>query len=491
MEQYLLQLIKDNNRVIIPEIGALIARNKDPLEIGFNGVLSFNDGLLTGHIISTEGIPFKEANDKVIAYKDELLDQLEKKGEVTLKGIGKISMDTAGNKSFAGAGDTGKAKADAEAKKKAEEEKAKADAEAKKKAEEEKTKADAEAKKKAEEDKAKAEAETRKKAEEDKAKAEAETRKKAEEDKAKAEAEAKKKAEPTTKKATPAKAKTDKAAFTLDESLKEVDVDATQDINDVKASKEDTKSKPRFTLDESDQVTKEESADKPAEKAKPETTPEPKAESEPEIKKSEPKYVVRESRKPKYPPPPPPVEKKTTAAPSRKKSRAWIIPVAIVALLIIALVAGYFFFPDQLNRILPEKVASILPDREQPVDEPVVEEAVEEETAPAEEVTEEPVEETTPVVEEPEEEELVESAPAETPAGRQYYIVAGCFENRANADRYANELQQEGFNASVFGTRPGNLHAVCFASFSTQSEALAEMRRIRQEREPNAWVLYY
>ena len=51
------------------------------------------------------------------------------------------------------------AAAEAEAKKKAEEEKAKAEAEAKKKAEEEKAKAEAEAKKKAEEAKAKAEAE--------------------------------------------------------------------------------------------------------------------------------------------------------------------------------------------------------------------------------------------------------------------------------------------------------------------------------------------
>ncbi len=104
MEQYLIQLIKVNNRVIIPEIGALIARNMDPLEIGFNGVLSFNDGLLTGHIIQAEGISFKEASDRVMAYKDDLLDQLKKKGEVSLKGIGKIAMDAAGNKSFAEAG---------------------------------------------------------------------------------------------------------------------------------------------------------------------------------------------------------------------------------------------------------------------------------------------------------------------------------------------------------------------------------------------------
>jgi hypothetical protein len=474
MEQYLIQLIKDNNRVIIPEIGALIARNKDPLEIGFNGVLSFNDGLLTGHIIQAEDVTFKEANDKVMAYKDELLDQLNEKGEVILKDIGKITVDAAGNKSFAGPGEKAKESSQetvdsrqetvvsSQKKEEEEEEKVKAETEARKKEEEEKVKAEAEARKKEEEEKLKAEAEAKERSQEAEVR-----RQKEEEEKVKAEADAKKKADEKAIKPTPTKTKTDKAAFTLDESMKDVDVDASGDSKDLKATKDDPKSKPPFTLDESEQVTTEEIAEKPKEpevKDKPEPKPEPKV---------EPIAVA---------------EKKVTTAPSRKKKRVWIIPVGIVALLIIALVAGYFFFPEQLNRILPEKVASILPDRGHPVDESIIEEAVVEETVPAEEPVESiEAEETAPPVEEPAQEE-----PAEiVPAGKQYYIVAGCFENRANADKYASELQQEGFNSSVFGTRPGNLHAVCFNSFSSKSDALAEMRRIRQEKEPRAWVLYY
>jgi len=567
MEQYLIQLIKVNNRVIIPEIGALIARNQDPLEIGFNGVLSFNDGLLTGHVIQAEGVTFKEANDKVMAYKDDILDQLKKKGEVSLKGIGKITMDAAGNKLFAGSGgavkDTGKAdaeakkkadedkakadvevkkkadedkakadvevkkkadedkakadvevkkkadedkaKADVEAKKKADEDKAKVDAEAKKKADEDKTKVEAEAKKKADEEKAKADAEAKKKLEEDKIKANAEAKKKADEEKAKLEAESKKKPEPQIKIPAASKEKAEKTAFTLDDSLKEVDVDATQDIKDVKPAKDDAKSKPPFTLDDAEKITTEDPAARliePESKDKPEPKPVPIPVPKPEpvieatlvTEKAKPKYVVKESRTPKYPPPPPIEEKKVTTAPSRKKKRLWIIPVAIVALLIIALVAGYFFFPEQLNRILPEKIAAILPERGQQIDEPIepveaiVDEAIVEEPA---ETTEDVAEETTTPVEEPVQEEPAEVVTAEIPTGKQYYIVAGCFENRAYADKYASELQQEGYNSSVFGTRPGNLHAVCFDSFSSMSEALAEMNRIRQAKEPNAWVLYY
>jgi colicin import membrane protein len=128
------------------------------------------------------------------------------------------------------------AKAEAEARKKAEEEaKAKSEAEARKKAEEEaKAKAEAEARKKAEEEaKAKAEAEARKKSEEEsKAKAEAEARKKAEEEaKAKAEAEAHKKAEDE------AKAKADADARKKSEEKAKADAEAEEQKKAAEASK--------------------------------------------------------------------------------------------------------------------------------------------------------------------------------------------------------------------------------------------------------------
>ncbi len=369
-----------------------------------------------------------------------------------------------------------------------------------KKDEEEKAKADEEAKKKADEEKAKAGA--MKKDEEEKAKADEEAKKKAEAEKKVGE----KKDEPGAEKPVAIKGKTEKASFTLDESLTEVDVDASEDMKDVKATKEDSKSKPSFTLDETDLITEADPAagsKEPEIKAK--TEPESKTETRvgttPVEEKTEPKYVVKESRTPKYTPPPPIEEKKVpTTAPSRKKKRVWIIPVAIVALLILALVAGYFFFPQQLNRILPEKIASILPERGQQADETlepveaIVEEPIIEEPSETFEQTESISAETEEVkspAEEPAQEKPAESVPATTSTGKQYYIVAGCFGNRSNADKYASDLQQEGFNSRVFGTRPGNLHAVCFDSYNTKSEALAEMNRIRQEKEPNAWVLYY
>ena len=74
--------------------------------------------------------------------------------------------------------------------------------------------------------------------------------------------------------------------------------------------------------------------------------------------------------------------------------------------------------------------------------------------------------------------------------GPKYYVVAGCFEYRVNADSYIEQLQAQGYNSELFGTWK-NLYAVSFSSFTTKDQALQEMYRIRQSVEPEAWVLYY
>ncbi len=74
---------------------------------------------------------------------------------------------------------------------------------------------------------------------------------------------------------------------------------------------------------------------------------------------------------------------------------------------------------------------------------------------------------------------------AQTP-GSRYYIVAGCFRDEINADLLVNSLKQQGYKAEKFG-KIGNLFAVCFGSFDKKEEAVPELKKIR-EKDPSAWM---
>lgn len=78
--------------------------------------------------------------------------------------------------------------------------------------------------------------------------------------------------------------------------------------------------------------------------------------------------------------------------------------------------------------------------------------------------------------------------PADSKTGvSRYYIVAGCFRDEANADELVQNLRSQGFKSEKFGVI-GNLHAVCFASFSNKDQAVRELQRIREEVQPEAWM---
>jgi hypothetical protein len=75
-------------------------------------------------------------------------------------------------------------------------------------------------------------------------------------------------------------------------------------------------------------------------------------------------------------------------------------------------------------------------------------------------------------------------------ASKKYYIVAGCFEIEANADKYVKKLQGKGYNASKFG-KYKNLYTVSFESYNSWNEALMGLKEIRTNVQSEAWILYY
>jgi hypothetical protein len=76
---------------------------------------------------------------------------------------------------------------------------------------------------------------------------------------------------------------------------------------------------------------------------------------------------------------------------------------------------------------------------------------------------------------------------AQVQGNSRYYIVAGCFRDEVNADELVRSLKIKGFNAEKFG-KIGNLYAVCFASYGDKELAVKELKRIREEIHPEAWM---
>lgn len=96
MENYLLELIKENNRIIIPNFGAFIVSREKGQNILFNNFLSFNDGLLISHICAVEGTDSATASNKVDSYVKTIRAALDTTGSYTVKDIGTFSKDENG-----------------------------------------------------------------------------------------------------------------------------------------------------------------------------------------------------------------------------------------------------------------------------------------------------------------------------------------------------------------------------------------------------------
>lgn len=74
-------------------------------------------------------------------------------------------------------------------------------------------------------------------------------------------------------------------------------------------------------------------------------------------------------------------------------------------------------------------------------------------------------------------------------AGPKYHVIAGAFRSKANADRKVQQLKTEGFTATYVGQNSFGLHQVAFVTTNDQKEALGQLRLIRQNNAPDAWLL--
>lgn len=107
MEKHIAELIKNNVRVVLPDLGAFIVKQRKPLKIIFNEFLKYNDGLLIEYVTKTEGKDKEQVSKDVNAFVASLKEKLNKDEKIKFAGFGILSKDASGNIAFDLEGDEG------------------------------------------------------------------------------------------------------------------------------------------------------------------------------------------------------------------------------------------------------------------------------------------------------------------------------------------------------------------------------------------------
>ena len=106
ISSYIFELLQSHDCVIVPNFGALVARNISAKissdgskifppnkELSFNKNLVKNDGLLINAISSNENISYEKAEQKITNWVRRTNKKLEKQRYIEIKNIGSISLE--------------------------------------------------------------------------------------------------------------------------------------------------------------------------------------------------------------------------------------------------------------------------------------------------------------------------------------------------------------------------------------------------------------
>lgn len=432
MEEHIITLLNNNLRVIIPDFGAFIVRQKEPRVIVFNEFLRYNDGLLIEYLAKSEQIDKEIAEQRIADFAEEASNALESGKDFQIKGLGILTRDPSGKINFTE--ESVKTKKDKPSSEKQKPEKTDKSAIRQEHA---KTSVSNAIKKKPDEKSPAAELSPDRSAEKKAQDAKEETKE-------------------------PAKERSEKEAV---EDLKRKVAERTGDKvgpADKAKSKEGEAEKPVI-----DSKPKPETETQYKPEVKTEAKTEPQGGIGPEIRTT----VIPEDKS----------EKVQVSGKARKRRYKNQLLVGIVIILFAnIIVLAWFLYRDNIKQFFSGKEKAVLLtdslDIASPV-EPAVE-LTEMDTAPVTEAA--AAEEETPEAEE----SVSLSTQIDQP---RFYIVAGCFSEASNADALVQSLRAKGYNAEEFG-RIGNLHAVSYAAFDNRNDALRELERIRREEQADAWM---
>ncbi len=551
MEKYLLELLETNNRVIVPDLGAFIIRQQEPQELVFNDLLAFNDGMLTTHIKQLEGISMSKAQVKIEEFVDQVKKILTKGDIYHLENLGYLKMDDSSKIEFSvtkfpdiraevvststieqeddfevATGQPEKGTSE-ETPVPAEEETIEEEAPVLEVPEEEapdlgwpeeETPVSEEVPAEEAPDLGWPEEETPvSEVPEEEApvlevpeeeapdlelpEEEAPDLEVPEEEAPVLEVPEEKAPEKESPALEDAEWKTpegivpdeevqeedtEAGSFILEDQAAEIEVDASEDTPLIPDPEE-----PPFSIEEQENQEEKKVTVVGTSQARLEAAAEAAEDEEVNAQESEPESMsTSEANIPYF------VEKEKTIG------NIWPWIGGGAALIIILLVAAWFFFPDEVNRILGGKSAETVTTEEQVSDDsttPAQETIIgsEEETVAETEQDQEVITGETDVSAGDAGEAAIQEAEAEPepetpPAGqtKKYYVVAGMFSIRTNAEDLVKTLKTEGHNAELFG-RHGDLYAVSFSSHESRAAAEVELNRIKEQVNRKAWLLYY
>jgi cell division septation protein DedD len=517
MEKYLIELLETNNRVIVPDLGAFIIRQQDPQELVFNDLLAFNDGMLTSHIKQQEGISMSKAQVKIEEFVDQVKKVLTKGDIYHLENLGYLKMDDSSKIEFSVTKyPTSRAEVVSATTLSQNEEDEVPDGKPEEGIQEETPVPDkAEAKEEQapvleipEEDAPFSEVPEEEAPVLDLPEEEAPfsevpeeeapvldlTEEEAPEEESPAVEGAEWRVpegnaldeeaalEEVTSEESEEKA-TEVGSFTLEDQGAEIEVDASEDTPLIPDAEE-----PPFLIEVQEQKEEKKATVVGTSQARLAAAAEAAADDEKKVLESEQGPMsATETNIPYY------VEREKGI----RNIWPWIGGAA--AFIIILLVAAWLFFPDQVNRIIAGKSdkrteqqvsgESTTPEQETTSgEEPESAETEQDQGAITGETDQSAVESIEEAVTEPEPEPEPETPPASQ--AKKYYIVAGMFSSRTNAEDYVKTLKAQGYDAELFG-RKDNLYAVSFSSHLSKESAVQELNRIREQSNPKAWLLYY
>ena len=72
---------------------------------------------------------------------------------------------------------------------------------------------------------------------------------------------------------------------------------------------------------------------------------------------------------------------------------------------------------------------------------------------------------------------------------KNYHVIAGAFREVANADKKVKQLISKGFDAQILGVNKWGLTQVSYASFNSKRDAINNLRAIKKQESPDAWLL--
>lgn len=447
----LAELIHQNTRIILPEFGAFLVKDSgdkgfNPSNVSFSPFLRYNDGMMEVYVAKSRGISKEEAAKDVHEFVETIKNELLEKGFYEVESLGSLKRDQRGSLSFSLT---------------------------KVENTEQPEKASTEQLPPKKEVIAEPPLEIEKNDKQDVW---------LEEDKPQVEEEPKK---TKTRKISGSKAKVEKLTVTKKA------VKTPKIVEEIQ--QEPVKEAPPETIIESIPDTKPEVVPTPQNIA--ESVPEQHVTIIPEekiVQVEEPKYQEEKLENPI--PPEKEIKKKGSGI-----RLIYTIIILVVVVSMFFIIRNYYFPPkiDTLNDSLtsikkPEKIINEKIEVKDKIDKPKddIDKTYNElandkkktkEQAKKEEAQEESIKNT-----------LIKNTQIKNTDNKsnqdaKFYIIAGSFKNPSFAEKFLNEMNKSGYNASII-VQPSGMNTVAIGSYSTREEANAAMKNYKSKL-PNLWIL--